>query len=87
MKVVPSTDMGKTRKDQCVGGPGVPVVGLDLVDVRCPETFRGRDQKAGWAQFWVLIDISSRGRNWGVVIIWRVHFTQYLFKCQIEKAS
>ena len=46
MKVLPSTDMGKMRKDQCVGGRGVPVVGLDLVDVRCPQTSRGRDQKA-----------------------------------------
>ena len=46
MKVVPSTDLGKTRKDQCVGGRGVPVVGLDLVDVRCPQTSRGRDKKA-----------------------------------------
>lgn len=46
MKVVPSTDMGKMRISVGGGGKGAQVVGLDLVDVRCPEAPRGRDQKA-----------------------------------------
>ena len=46
MKVVPSTEMRKMRISVGGGGQGVQVEGLDLLDVRCPEPPRGKDQEA-----------------------------------------
>ena len=44
--MVPSTEM--VDEEESVWGVGwdVQVVGLGLVNVRCPETSRGKDQKS-----------------------------------------